>query len=176
MYKHFSANNTYRWRDVLPDLLKTYNSRHHRSIGMSPDSVNPDNEAQVYQKLYRTKKPRWGKLYQIGDLVRISRKRHVFEKGYLPQFTEEVFRITKVLTNHRPYRYELEDLMGDSIAGRFASEELQKTIKDPDNLWKIEKIIRRVIRQGKQHYLVKWRGFPTKFNSLVAVDDIVALQ
>ena len=93
-------------------------------------------------------------------------------KGYLPQFTEEVFRVTKVIRNHRPYRYELEDLMGEAIAGRFASEEVQKVIKDGDALWKIEKIIRPVRRHNRQQYLVKWRGFPAKFNSLVSAEDI----
>ena len=177
MYKRFSADNTYKWLDVLPKLLKTYNTRFHRSIGRSPNSVTSANEDEVYRKLYKKKKrDRWGKLYKVGDLVRISRKRHVFEKGYLPQFTEEIFKVVKVISNHRPYRYELEDLMGEKIAGRFASEELQKTIKDPDNLWKIEKVIRKVKRRDGDHYYVKWRGFPTKFNSLVRAEDIVPLQ
>ena len=173
MYKHFTAENTYRWVEVLPQLINTYNSRYHRSIGCSPDSVTSANEQEVYRRLYgKKKRDRWGKLLKVGDLVRISKKRHVFEKGYLPQFTEEVFKIVKVISNHRPYRYELEDLMGEAIEGRFASEELQKTIKDPDALWKIEKIIRSVRRHNHQYYLVKWRGFPAKFNSLVPVEDI----
>ena len=177
MYKWFSANNTYTWLDILPQLLKTYNTRHHRSIGRSPITVNHTNEAEVYQRLYKRKKrERWGKLLKVGDLVRISKKRHVFEKGYLPQFTEEVFRVVKVISNHRPYRYEIEDLLGERIAGRFASEELQKTIKDLESIWKIEKVIRKVKRRNGVFYLVKWRGFPTKFNSLVSEDDIVPLK
>ena len=70
--------------------------------------------------------------HKIGDLVRISKKKHVFEKGYLPNFTEEVFKIRKVISNHTPHRYELEDMAGEVIKGRFAPEELQKTIKGDD--------------------------------------------
>ena len=44
------------------------------------------------------------------------------------------------------YRYELEDLAGEKIAGRFAPEELQKTIKDETGVWKIEKVIRKVTK------------------------------
>ena len=128
MYKHFTAKNTYRWIEVLPELLATYNGRFHRSIGRSPISVNSDNEDEVYNKLYR-KQPKRGKLLHQGDLVRISKKRHVFEKGYLPNFTEEVFKIVKVIDNHRPYRYELEDMAGEKIVGRFAPEEDTKEYK-----------------------------------------------
>lgn len=177
MYKHFSAENTYKWLDVLPQLLKTYNNRFHRSIGCSPLSVNKDNESEVYRKLYKRKKTdRWGKLYKVGDMVRISRKRHVFEKGYLPQFTEEIFKIVNVIRNHRPYRYELEDLMGEAIAGRFAPEELQKVIKDTDGLWKVEKIIRKVKKRDGEYYYVKFRGFPSKFNLLIRAEDLEDLQ
>ena len=94
MYKHFSAQNTFRWTDALQDLLNTYNSRYHRSIGRSPDSVSADNEEEVYKRLFG-QKPKWGNKLNQGDLVRISRKRHVFEKGYLPQFTEEVFKVNQ---------------------------------------------------------------------------------
>jgi hypothetical protein len=173
MYKHFTAENTYRWKEVLPDLLKTYNRRYHRSIKRSPDSVTLENESEVYQSLYK-KRPKFGNKLNVGDYVRISRKRHVFEKGYLPNFTEEVFKISKVISNHSPHRYELEDLAGEQIKGRFAPEELQETIKEGD-IWKILRIIRRVKRPRGIFYLVKWRGFPDKFNSLVSEEDIINL-
>jgi hypothetical protein len=173
MYKYFTAQNTYRWKDVLPDLLKTYNSRYHRSIKRSPNSVNYNNESDVYRDLYK-KRPKFGKKLNVGDFVRISRKRHVFQKGYLPNFTEEVFKISKVISNHAPYRYELEDFSGEQIKGRFAPEELQETIKEGD-VWKIDRIIRRVKRPDGVFYFVKWRGFPDKFNSFVSEQDIVNL-
>ena len=131
----------------------------------------------MYRHLYRKQRHQnWGKKYKAGDLVRISRKRHIFEKGYLPQFTEEIFKISKVISNHYPHRYEIEDMAGEHIAGTFASEELQKVIKDNDNLWKIEKIIRQLKRHGETLYLVKWRGFPPKFNSLVRSENLVQIS
>ena len=175
LYRHFSANNTYRWLEVLPKMLETYNNRFHRSIGCKPNEVTVDNEIDVYRKLYH-KKPRWGKKYNVGDFVRISRKRHIFDKGYLPQFTEEVFKISKVFKNHRPYRYEIQDMMGEDIGGKFASEELQKTIKDDQDMWKIDKIIKTVRKPRGIFYLVQWRGFPEKFNSLVNAKDIIKLS
>ena len=137
MYKHFYATNSLKWRPVLQDLLRTYNGRFHRSIGMSPDEVNAGNEDEVHRRLYG-RRPKRGKRYSVGDMVRISKKKHIFEKGYLPNFTEEVFRILNVIGNHAPYRYELEDMLGEEIEGRFAPEEIQKIIKT-DDMWKIEK-------------------------------------
>ena len=49
MYKAFTVRSSVRWIEILPDLLSTYNSRYHRSIGMSPNSVTHDNEEIVYQ-------------------------------------------------------------------------------------------------------------------------------
>ena len=175
MYKYFTANNTLRWIEVLPQLIETYNNRRHSSIGCTPNEVTPQNEDEVYRHLYK-KRPRPGRLYKVGDYVRISRKKHVFEKGYLPNFTEEIFKITKVISNHTPHRYELEDLAGEAIEGRFAPEEIQKTIKDPDKMWYIERVIRRVRRADGVNYFVKWKGFPDKFNSFVHERDIVDLQ
>ena len=184
MYKHFTARNTYRWTDVLDSLMDTYNKRYHRSIGRSPESVSDENEAEVYRKLF-AKKPKRGPAkttsgdaktrVKAGDFIRISKKKHIFEKGYLPNFTEEVFKVAKVITNHTPHRYELEDMAGEKIVGRFAPEEIQKSIKGDDDMWKIEKVIRKVKRRGEDYYFVKWRGFPDKFNSLVKSTDIVQL-
>ncbi|MCG8430854.1 MAG: DDE-type integrase/transposase/recombinase, partial [Candidatus Omnitrophica bacterium] len=95
LYRYFTANNTYRWLNVLHNILQTYNSRWHRSIRMSPNNVTNKNEKLVYKTLY-AKKPKFGKLMHKGDKVRISKKKQTFEKGYLPNFTEEVFKISNV--------------------------------------------------------------------------------
>ncbi len=79
MYRYFTQNETYRWLEVLPHLLTTYNSRKHRSINMAPNSVNNKNENKVRAVLYKPKKGQ--KDLKIGDLVRISKARGTFDKG-----------------------------------------------------------------------------------------------
>ena len=39
MWKKFSLRGNYKWLDILPDLMKKYNGRIHRSIGMRPQDV-----------------------------------------------------------------------------------------------------------------------------------------
>ena len=64
----------------------------------------------------KPKKPK----FSIGDKVRISKyKRRVFDKGYTPNWTEEV-NLTK------PVTYHAVDLLGEKVEGSFYEKELQK--------------------------------------------------
>ena len=65
---------------------------------MEPKDVTVKNEAEVWQRLYGqvTKTRRRGRL-KAGDKVRLSERVKTFKKGYVPQWTEEVFRIQRVI-------------------------------------------------------------------------------
>lgn len=176
IYKHFTAQNTYRWTDVLPKMLDTYNNRWHRSIKEKPSNVSKENEKQVWDNLYGNRYLNENKIFKQGELVRISKKKGKFEKGYLPNYSEEVFKIHKV-GHLRPTRYILHDLNDEPIKGTFVYDELQPISKTAESLWKIEHILsqRRNKRSGKIEYLVKWLHFPESFNSYVSEQDIVSL-
>ena len=51
------------------------------------------------------------------------------------------------------------------IKGKFYTEELQ-VVKE-DEVFKIEKVIETRRRHGKVEYLVRWLGYPPKFDSWV---------
>ena len=97
--------------------------------------------------------------------MRISMATQPFRKGYLPQWTEEVFTIEHIVRRSPPV-YKLRDLEGEMIDGTFYDHELQKVIKE-DGAYRIEKIIRRRKRGGKTEYFVKWLGYQSKFNNWV---------
>ena len=40
MYKYFTANNTYKYVDVLPDFIKEYNNHKHSTIKMTPTEAS----------------------------------------------------------------------------------------------------------------------------------------
>ena len=84
MYKYFTAKNTLTYIDVLPKLVKSYNNTYHRSIKMKPSQVTEANEAKVWDTLYGSdvqKRVRFK--FQVGDRVRISKVKRMFEKSYL---------------------------------------------------------------------------------------------
>ena len=44
MMKSFVKNNNTVWYNILPELIKTYNNRYHRTIKMKPIDVNKTNK------------------------------------------------------------------------------------------------------------------------------------
>ena len=98
LHLYFTAANTTQYLDILPSLVQWYNEDVHRNIGMAPKDVTVKNEAEVWQRLYGqvTKTRRRGRL-KVGDKVRLSERVKTFEKGYLLQYTEKVFRIQRLI-------------------------------------------------------------------------------
>jgi transposase InsO family protein len=162
LYRYFAAENTYKWIGKLNSVLNLYNHRYHRSIKTAPANVSRSNEAEIHRVLYQVK-PKSGRLFRLNQLVRISKVKRTFEKGYLPNYTEEVFKVRKV-HKRLPYRYELADLLGENIEGKFVADELSVVSKNENDMWKIEKVLKR---DQNGRYFVKWLGFPEKFNSWV---------
>lgn len=52
IWKHFSHSRKYKYIDVLPNIMKSYNNTYHRSIKMKPIEVNLSNVAKVGNTLY----------------------------------------------------------------------------------------------------------------------------
>ena len=99
MWKMFTANNNTIYFDKLDNLVNEYNNTKHSSIKMTPaEASNKKNQAAVYFNLYGNLKPSATKpKYKLGDKVRISKyKRAVFDKGYTPNWTEEIFTVDKI--------------------------------------------------------------------------------
>ena len=111
--------------------------------------------------------------FQVGDRVRISKVKRLFEKSYLANFTEQMFTIHKRFARQVPV-YKLKDDAGEILDGTFYEAELQKVIKK-DNGYRVEKVLRKRKRKGVLEYFVKWKGYPDKFNSWVAESDISKL-
>ena len=62
---------------------------------------------------------------------------------------------------------------GEEIAGSFYTEELQKTTQE---IFRIEKVIRKKTINGVQHGLVKWLGYNQKFNEWLPRSEIENLN
>jgi len=51
LHCYFTAVNSLRFDDELPQLVQGYNATRHRSIGMAPQDVTWDNEEAVWKRL-----------------------------------------------------------------------------------------------------------------------------
>ena len=91
MWKRFTAQNTRRWIDMLDKLLHEYNNNFHSTIGMTPTEASlKENETEVLQNIINKTRviPKSKPKYKVGDKVRLSRIKGIFEKGYLPNWSE----------------------------------------------------------------------------------------
>ena len=90
----------------------------------------------------------------VSDLVRISKYKKIFAKGYVPNWSEEVFVIKKV-KNTQLWTCVISDLNREEIVRTFYEKELQKSNKKE---FRVEKIIKRKgNRKGNKLY-VKWKA------------------
>lgn len=174
MWRYFTHKNTYKYIDILQDLLHSYNHSYHRSIKMRPCDVNSSNIMTVWRNLYDNTNitPKTTSLLSVGDHVRITKYKHIFQKGYETNWSDEVFIISSIL-NRSPFKvYTLKDLDGEAITGTFYGKELQKVIYSPSNQFKIDKIISSRYSGPRKEVLVKWRGYPNKFNTWLLASEI----
>lgn len=182
MHKFFQRNRTYRYLEHLQDFVDSLNSSPHGSLPdhMSPSEVNKENEAVVWDFIYnknnlqtrRNDKVKHEFQYKVGDLVRLAFNKYIFQRDFHQKWSSEIFKISARLIRQDIPVYKVVDFSDDLIIGTFYERELQQVHKDEDALWIIEKIIRKRKRRGQEEYLVKYEGWPDKFNSWVHKKDI----
>ena len=169
MFKYFSANSTRKYIDILDEMVNNYNNTKHSSIKMTPvEASDKKNKNRVWLNLNGKATNPIKPKFSVGDKVRITKKKTVFEKGYTPRWTEEVFTVSQVQYTDPP-TYKISDYHGEEIQGTFYEQEMQKTNQD---IFRIEKIIRK----QKNKSLVKWYGYPDSFNSWVDNNYLISLQ
>jgi transposase InsO family protein len=170
MYKEFTRKNTFKYIDFLDELVTAYNNIKHRTVGMTPVEASKEkNKDTVLTRLRVPTSPgRQKPKFALGNKVRISKlKRPVFDRGYWPNWTEEVFEIYEVRPTN-PITYRIKDLQGEIVTGSFYEQELQKTEQET---FRIAKILKRRTRKGNKEILVSWSGYPEKFNSWIPAED-----
>ncbi len=95
---------------MLPDLIKKYNEKKHSTTTLSPiEASKEENEPYVFGVVYKKNSINISSpKFKVGDSVRISRVKGMFEKGYLPNWSEETYKIVKVKPT-TPVTYVLQD-------------------------------------------------------------------
>jgi len=87
MWKQFMHNGSYKWIDILPRLVKkNYNTRKHRTIDLRPVDFTPAivDRLLINHAVYNCVKIAAPSRYKVGDSVRVSKFKTIFDKGYTP--------------------------------------------------------------------------------------------
>lgn len=126
IYKYMSNNSTKKYIDVLSLLTDLHNNRKHTVTGIEPNKVNDKVEGVVFSRMYARliKKPRAPPSFQIGDKVRLSSGRIVFQKFYKAAFSKEKFIISGLKDTYPVWTYLLTTESGIPVDSSFTKEEL----------------------------------------------------
>ena len=163
MWRYFTKHQTWRYIDVLQDLVQSYNNTPHRSIGMAPSQVSSQNQEEVWQRLYGHDGKGVPKL-RVSDRVRVSKYKGQFEKGYAANWSHEMFTIHEVHPSDPPV-YRLRDDLGEVLEDTFYELELQKVSVPGDKLYYVQAVLQRRKVGRRTEAMVKWFGYPSKFNN-----------
>ncbi len=172
LFQAMTSSSTRRWVDLLPKIVSTYNLTRHSATKLSPsEAQQPGNYLHVMRQVVpmaplssssSSIKPTYK--YSKGDLVRILKSRSAFDKGYLPRFTWEIFRVRERATTNRPSdayavpAYILEDLNGDEIVHSVFYE--PELVRVHAQQLKAAAPVREVLKQRGDDILVWFQGYP----------------
>ena len=84
---------------------------------MPPSKVNPSNIYSVWKRMNSlwTKIPQVSVKYKVGILVRITKEKVKFAKGYEQNFPTQIFQVVKDIRRVPQTVYELSDLQDRPI-------------------------------------------------------------
>lgn len=89
----------------------------------------------------------------------------------MPGWTEEVFLVDTVNNTTVP-TYRIKEWDGEPVRGTFYNEDLQKVTIPDGHVFRIDKIVKR----KKNQVLVRWKGWPDKYDTWMSQKDIKALR
>lgn len=172
----FISKNTKDGNDekTFSKILQTYNSRKHRMIGMTPLSAESDKSKHIdirlrMSKYYSKIKPKKQE-FQIGDTVRIAIQKGKFSRGYKEQSNLEIFKIYNIKKRSEIPMYFIETFdQSEKIKGGFYGFELTKVDFES---FRIEKILKTRIIDGKKQHFVRWKGFNSNYDSWIDAENI----
>ena len=152
IYKYMTSISKNLHIEKLDDIVNKYNITYHSTIKMKPDDVKPGT--YIYSsKEINNEDPK----FKIGNILRLSKYKNIFAKGYVPNWPEEVF-VVKMFKNTVTWTYVISDLKIEEIVGTFDKKELQKSNQKE---FTDEKSIKR---KGDKLY-VKGKGYDSYFKT-----------
>ena len=184
--KFIYHKQNYKWDSVLQDITDSYNSSYHRMIHTTPTIALTMESQDLWLRNYnydtnpnnvKTRKTRHVPIsskygFIIGDKVKISRIKTVFQRAYSQTYTDEVFIVSNRYSKDNLAIYILKDWNNEIINGRFYESEISKVKVDENSVFKIDKILKTKMVLGEKIALISWLGWSKKFNSWIPFENI----
>jgi len=182
--RYMVDSESVRFVDVADRALETYNRRWHRTIGTSPHFADqPEHVEAVRYALalgradsiarQHKKKPK----FKVGDLVRVQRNKHTWQRTFHPTFSTEFYKVVAVHTSLPEIMYSVKGLSAGAVVERDRkySTELQRVRPEAFKIAKVHWRKKRVNEEtGAEQVLVDWAGLPPgEYSTYVNRADLV---
>ena len=104
IYKYMTSVSQIVYNNKLDYIVGEYNNTYHRTIKKKPVDVKDITYIDFNKDVY-DKDPK----FKVGDHVRISKYKNIFAKEYTPNWSEDVFVVSKI-KNTVSWTYIINDL------------------------------------------------------------------
>jgi hypothetical protein len=178
MFKYFTSKGTRVWYNIIEDLISAYNNTKHRSIKMTPVQAIDTKPEILFKNVYGVEdrnelfKMKYKNKLKIGDTVRKKYELGVFDKSYYPNWTDQTFKVSADTDQPVKPVYKLKDETNKVLENRVYPEQVQKIT---ENIYRVEKIIKKRTFQGKRQVYVKWLNYPNTYNTWIDENEIQKL-
>ena len=190
LFRIFQHRGSYKYTDILQDVVANYNGTYHSSLKMAPNEVTEANQETVwfnryfppaaYKKAFKVAlrgrglrkrtKPKFR--FQVGDTVLVSYLKKPFDRAYDENYSAETFTVVSRRLDQGLPIYFLKDYKGHDVHGAFYSWELQSVRFDPDAAFPIDEILATRTRKGVKESLVHFKSWPDSYNEWLPTHTI----
>jgi hypothetical protein len=188
LYRYQTAENARKWSSVLMQLTDSYNNAFHTAIGATPAEIQTGvkevknvrtSKAYENQFLKYVNRDRKYKL-ALNQLVKLSydpQHGNPFEKGYHGRWTDELFRVSKIIDhpNQRVlYKVKTIGEPSEEIQNTFYADELSKVNEAfLSGELQIDKILKYRGKGKNREALVTWKNYPKNYRTWQSVSTLV---
>jgi hypothetical protein len=121
----------------------------------------------------KKKKKKKKNVLKTESFVRAAKNKNMsMEKGYLPNWTDEIFQIAKHIPKKQDV-YRLVDYKQNPVEGVWYAPELQNVNKTAETIYRIDEILKHRKRRGIKEVLVSWKGYTAEHNSWIPESDLL---
>ena len=182
LYKAMQHKGDVHWPKYLPKVVKAYNNRKHRMLGMSPNEAH--KQSNTHKLWFKFRNQAWKHMpppndfkFEINDAVRISETAEALTKAFYQTFSTAVYFVSSRFSKANVNRYTLKDQQNDPLNNRtFTDKQLHLVDITQQTVYRIERVLHYKTFHGRIYAYVKWLNYPSKFNTYIPKDDVLDLE
>ncbi len=153
--RYFTAYDTYKWIDVIEDIVDNYNNSYHSSIKTTPNDITLKQMDRNYtDNIIHNAEVRSKMKIKIGDYVRTLNSKTIFDKEG-ERYSKTVYLVVGIIGN----KYQIKNENTDNVLQKvYGINELSKINKDFDVYETQNKNKEEVVKEHKTDMKVRKEG------------------